>query len=145
MRSTWLAIAISTAACGGAGGVKYQMLHVVNTTDRAIDQLYVYPFGAADHGASRGKLAPGASVDLSIPAGNVEILGVSALMQVGTLRDRPSASKAIELTGPAAVVFYDADHKPVGLERPGIFGVAFRPPHPPPGDDAGGGDGGGDL
>lgn len=134
MRFLWLAIAITSAACGG--GPKYQTLHIVNQTDRPIDQLYVYPMGAADHGASRGALAPGKATDLRVPAGNVEVLGVSGLIQVGDhLRDRPSASKAIELTAPAEIVFYDNDKPPAGLDRPGVYGVAFRPPRAPAGDD----------
>jgi hypothetical protein len=114
-------------------GAPLQNVQITNRTNRTIEQLYVYPQGAADHGASRATLAPNGSVQVQVKPGFVEVYAVSAKLQVDEhTRDRPSASQDIEIRGPAEVVFYDLDQKPTGLERPGVFGVAFTLPKPKP-------------
>ena len=110
-------------ACGGA---HMQTVQLLNKTDRQINELYVYPAGSTNHGSSRGQLAPNGSTQVSVKQGNIEVLAVSAKLQVDEhTRDQPTASGSLELTGPAQVVFYDADSQPPGLDRPGVFGIAF--------------------
>ncbi len=108
-------------------------MQLVNRTDRQIEAVYVYPTGAADHGASRGALAPAGSAQVKVKAGRTSVLALSAKLKLDEhTRDQPSASQDLELTGPVEVIFYDAGDKPPGLERPGVFGVAFQIPHAPP-------------
>jgi hypothetical protein len=115
-----------------------QTLQLVNKTSRPIDAVYLYPPGAADHGAPRAKLAPNATAQVQVKAGRVEVLAVSAKVELDEhTRDVPSASQDLEVTGPAEVVFYDNEAAPPGLDRPGVFGVAFtqlgrRNPAPEP-------------
>jgi hypothetical protein len=127
------------AACGGA---QLQTIQIVNKSARPIDQLYVYPAGAADHGKSRGSVAPNGQTEVKVKPGNVEVLAVSSKLQVDEhTRDQPSASGELELHGPSQVIFYDEGSTPPGLERPGVFGFAFVIPKskaPPPSDDQGG-------
>jgi hypothetical protein len=127
----FLVFGIALAACGGAS---YQTMHLVNRTDRAIEAIYVYPTGAADHGASRGGLAPSASTQLQVRAGRTSVLALSAKLKIDEhTRDQPSASQDLEISGPTEIVFYDAaGDKPPGLERPGVFGIAFQLPKPAP-------------
>ena len=130
-----LALLVALAACGGA---PLQTIQLVNQTNRPIEQIFVYPAGAGDHGASRGSLAPGASVEVKAKQGSVEVLAVSAKLKVDEhTRDQPSASGTLELVAPARVVFYDADSKPSGLNAPNVFGVAFVVPaaKPAPGPE----------
>lgn len=118
------------AACGGAA---MQTVQIVNQTSRPIDELYVYPDGAADHGKSRGKLAPAASTQVQVKPGFIEVYAVSAKLQLDEhTRDKPSASQAVEVKGPVRVVFYDEGGKPAGLDQPGVFGVEFTIPKPKP-------------
>jgi hypothetical protein len=118
------------AACGGAA---MQTVQIVNHTSRPIDELYIYPSGAADHGKSRGKLAPEGSTQLQVKAGFIEVLAVSAKMQLDEhTRDRPSASQAVEVKGPVQIVFYDEGGKPANIDQPGVFGVEFVLPKPKP-------------
>ena len=111
------------AACGGA---PLQTVQIMNRSPRPITELYVYPAGAANHGTSRGTVAPNGSTEVKVKQGNVEVLAVSSKLQVDEhTRDQPSASGTLELKGPAQVIFYDEDAKPPGLDRPGVFGFAF--------------------
>jgi hypothetical protein len=115
-----------------------QAVQIVNHTDRQIDALYVYRAGAADHGKSRGTLAPGAATKVEVAPGAIEVLAVSAKLQIDEhTRDKPSASQSIELSGPVEVDLYDEGKEPAGLHRPGVFGIAFtllkaKPPDPEP-------------
>lgn len=113
-----------------------QTLRIVNRTDRTIEAVYVYAPGAADQGPSRATLAPDASHELQVKAGALEVRGVSAKIQVDArTRDQPSASQVIEVRGPSEVVFFDDGARPAGIDRPGVFGVAFRPPASDPAPD----------
>lgn len=113
-----------------------QTIQLVNHTPRAIEEVYVYPTGAANHGKSRATIAPNGSTSLQVPQGNVEVLAVSAKFQLDEhTRDRPSASQALELKGPVSVVFYDPGEKPTELGQRGVFGIEFQMPktnRPPP-------------
>ena len=129
-------VVVTLGACAHAPPL--QRVQLVNQTTRTIDEIYVFPVGAADHGAPRGVLPPSATKELQIPAGNIEIDAVSGKIQVDHTRDRPSASTSIELKEPAKVIFYDDDARPPGLDNPGTYGVKFHvpkaatPPEPPP-------------
>ena len=112
---------------------------LVNKTDRVIEEVYVYPAGASNHGTSRGQLAPNATVDYKVRAGNVDVLAVSAKVQIDDkTRERRTASQTLQLKGPVQLVFHDSDKTPPGLNAPNVFGVSFRvekppePPEPPP-------------
>jgi hypothetical protein len=135
----YLGFVLVLAACGGAA---MQTVKIVNTTNRTIDELYVYPVGAANQGSSRGTLAPNASTEVQVRSGFVEVKAVSAKLQVDEhTRDRPTASQDLEIKGPVQVIFYDADHTPPGLDRPGVFGIAFvipvaKKPEPDPSEGA---------
>ena len=126
------AAVILLAACGSA---PMHTISFVNHSPRAIEKLYVYPLGAADHGASRARLEPEGRTQIAVRQGNIEILAVSAKVALDErTRDQPSATQAFELTRPIEIVFYDVNAKPAGLERPGVIGVGFTllaPPKPP--------------
>jgi hypothetical protein len=116
---------VMLVACGGGGGA-LRTLSITNATARKIDEVYVHA-PDTDKGASRGSLATGASMKVKVKDGGVEVLAISELMYVDQKqRDRPSASQVIEITADTSVVFYDDGKAPPGLDRPGIFGIAFR-------------------
>lgn len=120
-------------ACVSACAAKLQTVSLVNKTARPIEAIYIYPIGATDHGASRGSLAPDASTQVSIKAGNVEVMALSAKVKIDEhTRDQPTATHGLELTGPLQVIFYDVTSKPPGLDRPGVIGVSFTLPAPKP-------------
>lgn len=113
----------------GCAGHAQQTVTLVNRTPRAIEEVYIYPQGAADHGKSRAALQPNGSATVQVPQGNVEILGVSAKFQLDAhTRDRPSANVDVELKAPAQIVFYDDGSQPAEVSRPGVFGVVFQMP-----------------
>ncbi len=119
-------VLLALAACGGA---HVQNVQLVNRAPRAIEELYIYPQGAPDHGKSRGSLAPNASTTVQVKQGNIEVMAVSAKFQLDAhTRDRPSANLDVELKAPAQIVFYDDGSKPSELGRPGVFGVVFQMP-----------------
>jgi hypothetical protein len=121
------ALATTAAACAP----QLQTVELVNRTSRAIDEVYVYPSGAANHGASRGALAPNASEKVQVKPGHVEVLAVSAKVQIDEhTRDQPSAGKQFELAKPTKVVFYDQDQQPAEVNHPGVVGIAFVLLHP---------------
>ena len=114
---------ILLAACGGA---PLQTVTVMNRSSRPIQELYVYPVGSANHGASRGSVAPNGQTEVKVKQGGVEVLALSSKLQVDEhTRDQPSASGDVELHGPVQVIFYDEGAAPPGLDRPGVFGFAF--------------------
>lgn len=120
-----LVIVISAlAACGGPG---MQTLQLVNNTPRTIAEVYVYPANATDHGASRGKLAPGATLSVQIKAGNVEVLATSETIQVDErTRDTMQAGATLQLNRSLQVIFHDSDQPPPDLRNKDAIGAAFR-------------------
>jgi hypothetical protein len=120
----WILV-LAVAACGAP----MQTVQLVNRTPRAIEEIYIYPQGAANHGKSRGALAPNASTSVQVKQGNIEVLGVSAKFQLDEhTRDRPSANVDVELKAPAQIVFFDDGHQPSEIGKPGVFGVTFQMP-----------------
>src|SRR3954466_9233158 len=105
-----LLLILGIAACGGA---QTQTLTLVNRTPRGIAEVYVFPAGAAAHGASRGKLAPGATMTVQMKAGNVEVEAISNLIIVDDHhRDKMTASSTLQLNRPLQVVFHDENQAP---------------------------------
>jgi hypothetical protein len=94
-----LMIAFALAACSPT----YHTIKLVNRTDRPIEKIYIFPTGATDHGTSRGSLAPDASVEVKVAAGNVDVLAVSAKVRVNTKESETrTASQTVELEGRAS-------------------------------------------
>jgi hypothetical protein len=125
-----LMFVLGLAACGGA---PMQTVQIKNASPRPITELYVYPAGSTNHGASRGTVAPNGTTEVKVKQGNVEVLAVSSKMQVDEhTRDQPSASGTLELKGPAQVIFYDEGAAPPGVNNPGVFGFEFVIPKPKP-------------
>ena len=118
--SVW---AILLVACGGS---TLQTISLSNQTVRTIKELYVYPAGSKDKGKSRGALAPSAGTTVQMPKGNVEVYAVSETVIIDEhTRDTPTASQALELTGPLEVIFFDGSNKPAALNNAGVIGVSF--------------------
>ena len=126
MKRLVLLALIAVAACGGPA---LHQVQLVNKTPRTIAEIYVFPTGAANHGASRGSLAPNASSTVKIRAGNVDVLAISEKVRVDdTQTETRTATQTLELTGPLELVFHDSDQAPPGVERAGTIGVVFRTP-----------------
>jgi hypothetical protein len=120
---------IVLAACGAP----MQTVQIKNASPRPITELYVYPAGSANHGASRGTVAPNGSTEVKVKQGNIEVLAVSSKLKVDEhTRDQPSATGTVELKGPVQVIFYDDGAAPPGLNNPDVFGFPFKIPAPAP-------------
>lgn len=116
----------------GCGGAATHPVTLVNQTPRTIAEVFVFPPGAANHGASRGSLAPGASLVISVRAGNVEFLAVSEKVKVTqTESETKQASSTIQLVKPVQLIFHDSDQPPPAFENKHQIGVAFRVSKPP--------------
>ncbi len=137
IRPLLLALACTLAVAGCAPS--YQTVQLVNRTNRVIEQIYIYPSGAAEHGASRGSLAPDATTAVKIRSGNVEVLAISHKVRIDdTTSETRTATQTLELTAPLQLVFHDSTQTPSELARPGTLGVTFEiiaPPPPPASDD----------
>ena len=117
------------AACGAPA---LHQVQLVNKTPRTIAEIYIFPTGAANHGASRGSLAPNASSTVKVRAGNVDVLAVSEKIRVNdTQTETRNATQTLELKGPLELVFYDSDQTPPGVQNAGTIGVVFRTPAAP--------------
>lgn len=117
--------ALVLVLCVACSSARYQTVKLTNQTPRAIESIFVFPAGATNHGASRGKLAPGAALDVQIKEGNVEVLAVSAEEQLENgQRERKQATQTLELRGPLSLVFRDSTQ--TTAERPGTVHVVFR-------------------
>ncbi len=125
-------IACAFAACAPT----YHTIKLVNRTDRAIDHIYIFPSGSADHGASRAALAPNATTEVKVAAGNVDVVAVSAKVRVDAKSSETrTATQTLQLAGPLELVFHDSNQVPPGLDRPATLGVTFRVTEDPARDD----------
>jgi len=115
----------------------YHTIRLVNRSDRAIEQVFIYPTGSKDHGASRATLAPNASADVKMKAGNVDVEAVSAKVRIDEkTKERRTASGTIELKGPAEVIFHDSNQPPPPeVRKPNAHAITFRVDDPPPEPD----------
>jgi hypothetical protein len=124
---------LASACAGGGGAAAHYSLQLHNATDRKIEEVYIYAPNASDHGASRGALAPDATISVEVGRGGIEVMAISELIHIDDhTRDRPSASQIVEITEPSAVVFYDQGKPPPMVDRPNVFGVVFRIRRPTP-------------
>ncbi len=119
-----LVIVLSLVGCGGAAT---HQVTLVNKTPRTIAELYLFPAGAANRGASRGSLAPNASMTIQVKAGNVEVLAISEKVRVNqTESETKQAGSTIQLVRPVSLIFHDSDQAAPPFEAKDQIGVAFR-------------------
>ena len=117
MRSLILVLLV---ACSST---KAHTIKMTNRTPRMIEQIFVYPVGAKNPGASRGKLAPNATTAIDVKEGNVEVRAVAAEEQLeNNQRERKEATQILELRSPTELVFHDSTQS----APPGSIGVVFR-------------------
>lgn len=128
----WLGLGLATA-CGGPAT---HQVTLVNQTPRTIAEIFVFPAGAANHGASRGTLAPNASLTLALRAGNVEVLAIAEKEKVNeTESETKQASSTIQLVRPVQLIFHDSDQPAPPAADKQKIGITFRvarPPEPTP-------------
>lgn len=126
-------IAFVLAVLAGCGAT-YQEVQITNKTPRAIEELYIFPTGAANHGASRGAVAPEQTIKVKVKQGNVDVLAVSAKIKVDAHQSETrTASQTLELEHPVSLVFHDSTQSVPGLDRPDTIGVVFQvTPEPAP-------------
>ncbi len=128
MIRTIVSVLVLTISVGLAGcGASYQQVQLVNKTTRPITEVYIFPTGAAQHGSSRGALAPEATLTIKVKSGNVDVLAISAKVRVdATQTETRTATQTLELKKPVSLVFHDSTQTPPGLDRPGTIGVVFQ-------------------
>ena len=124
-----LLIAFALAGCGGAA---MHEVSLINKSPRPITEVYVYPTGASEHGATKGTIAPEAKMVLKVKAGNVDIMAVSQRVKVDDKQSEVrTASQTLELKSATTLVFHDSTQTVPGLDKPGTIGVEFQvPPEP---------------
>jgi len=132
IRSAFLLVLFAVAACGAT----YHQVQLVNKTSRPITEVFIFATGSANHGSSRGALAPDATLAVKVKAGNVDVLAVSEKIKVSdTQTETRTATQTLELKKPVSLVFHDSTQTPAGLDQPNTIGVAFQvtpePPAPP--------------
>jgi hypothetical protein len=121
----FLLIAVALVACGGPAMHNVQL---VNKSPRTIAEVYVFAPGSQNHGASRGSLAAGASMNLRLKGGNHEILAVSEKIYLDDkVRDVYQASSTIQLVRPLLLIVHDDGQSPPDLKNKDAIGVTFRP------------------
>ena len=86
------------AVLAGCAGASYQTIRLENKTSRPIEAVYVYPIGSANHGASQRALAPNEAGEIKVRAGHVEVMAVSAKVEI----DRHTARSTVGDPGPRA-------------------------------------------
>lgn len=102
-----LCLIVMVAACGSAPTYR---VNLVNSTTRPIERVYVFPMGSAEHGESRGGIAPGGNMAMQLPAGRHDVLVESQEVRVSpTERERRSATSTLELRKAVEVIFYDSN------------------------------------
>jgi hypothetical protein len=119
-------VLIAIAACGGPA---MQNVQLVNKTPRTIAEVYLFPAGSQNQGASRGTLAPGATMNIKMKAGNVEIRAVQEKIQVSEKeRDVREASSTFQLVRAMQLILHESDQPPPDLKNKDVIGVTFRIP-----------------
>jgi len=113
-------------------------LQLVNQTSRPIEQVFIFPRGAANHGTSWTSLQPGGTTTVKIKEGMFELVAVSAERRIDArTRERPQATTLLELkeklkSTPRKLIFHDESETPMGVDQPGTLGVAFQIGQPDP-------------
>jgi hypothetical protein len=124
---TRTALLLSLAFATGCGGAAMHEVSLINKSPRPITEVYVYPTGSSNHGASKGTLAPEASMKLKVKAGNVDVLAISAKVKIDDKQSETrTASQTLELKQAVSLVFYDSNQTVPGLDKPGTIGVSFQ-------------------
>lgn len=135
---------LATAACGGKTGnykIDYAgpiQIELVNQTSRPIEQIYIFPRGATNRGASWATLAPGATTTVKLKEGMFELVAHSAKRRIDThWAETPESSTLLELredlaSTPRKLIFHDDGTTPMGVDQPGTLGVAFMISAPEP-------------
>jgi hypothetical protein len=133
LRHALVILVVALAGCGAT----YQEVSLVNKTSRPITEVFIFPTGATNHGASRGTLAPDATLKVKVKTGNVDVLAVSAKIKVDAHQtETRQATQTLELKKPVSLVFHDSTETPAGLDRPDTIGVVFQvTPEPPAADE----------
>lgn len=130
--------------CGGKTG-NYKIdyagpiaLELVNQTSRDIEQIYIYPRGAANRGESWATIAPGASTTVKLKEGHYELVARSAKRRIDARWvETPESTTMLEMredlpSTPRRVIFHDADQSLPGLDQRGTLGVKFMLTGPQP-------------
>lgn len=129
MKRAWILILFIVGACGG---LKKYPVSFVNQTPRGIAELFVFPVGATDHGASRGKIAPQATFSISVKGGGYEVLAISDRVELDDHKhETKQASSTIEVHGPVQVLFHDSDQPGPARSQKSVFDVTFEVTKPP--------------
>ncbi|MBA3462123.1 MAG: hypothetical protein H0T46_19340 [Deltaproteobacteria bacterium] len=124
---TRTAFILSLAFATGCGGAAMHEVSLINKSPRPITEVYVYPTGSSNQGASKGTLAPEGTMKLKVKAGNVDVLAVSAKVKIDdTQSETRRASQTLELKAPVSLVFHDSNQTPPGLDKHGTIGVSFQ-------------------
>jgi len=127
-------VVMLTITCGGPAT---HQVTLINKTPRTIAEVYLFAVGAS-HGASRGMLAPNASLVVKVRGGTVEVLAVAEKERVNqTESETKQASSTIQLVRPVELIFHDSD-QPGAIERNKMdqIGVTFRVTTEPAGVEA---------
>ncbi len=124
LRGAPLLFSLVFVACGGPAT---HQVTLVNKTPRTIAEVFVFPAGASNHGASRGVLAPNATLAIKVRGGNVEVLAISEKVRVNlTESETKQASSTIQLVRPVQLIFHDSDQAAPPFESKDQIGVTFR-------------------
>ncbi len=131
-------------ACGGKTG-NYKtdyagpiQLTLVNQTPRPIEQILIYPRGAASRGTSWARIEPGASTTVNLKEGMFELVAQSAKRRIDNhWAEIPESSTLLELredlaSTPRKLVFYDEGTAPAGGDPDGTLSVTFMIGKPEP-------------
>lgn len=131
-------------ACGGKTG-NYKtdyagpiQLTLVNQTPRAIEQILIFPRGAANRGTSWARIEPGASTTVNLKEGMFELVAQSAKRRIDNhWAEIPESSTLLELredlaSTPRKLVFYDEGTGPAGGDPDGTLSVTFMIGKPDP-------------
>lgn len=128
---------VLAVGCGGKTGnykVDYAgpiALELVNQTSRPIEQIYIYPRGAANRGPSWTALEPGASTTVKLQEGFYELVAKSARRRIDERWvETPESTTMLEMredlpSTPRKLIFHDAGQTPPGLDQRGTLGVTF--------------------
>lgn len=117
-------LGLGLLACGST---PKHTVTLVNKSPRPIAELYVYPPGAANPGASRGRLEPNARTSVSVAEGAIEVRAVTIKERLDDVTsESKEASQVLQVKGPLEVVFHDATQNPPELARKDAVGVTFR-------------------
>jgi hypothetical protein len=131
-------------ACGGKTGnykVDYAgpiQLTLSNQTSRPIEQVLIFPRGAANRGTSWGRIEPGATMAVKLKEGMFELVAQSAKRRIDNhWAEIPESSTLLELredlaSTPRKLVFYDEGTAPAGGDPQGTLSVTFMIGKPEP-------------